>query len=62
MIYETESASDEVDCPYIDPGGSQVLGDCSGTSKTSTLTLTNSSSANTTAYFQVRYSTDGGST
>ena len=61
MTYETESASDEVDCPYIDPGASQVLGDCSGTSKTSTLTLTNSSSANTTAYFQVRYSTDGGS-
>jgi len=61
MSYETESASSEVDCPYIDTGASQALGSCSGTSKTSTLTLTNSSSANTAAYFQVRYSTDGGS-
>ena len=37
------------------------LGSCSAGAKTSTLTLSNSNSANTTAYFLVEYSLDGGS-
>ena len=54
-------ASGTVDCPVIDVSGSQSLGSCSSGSATSTLTLSNSSSANTTAYFLVEYSVDGGS-
>ena len=57
----TEVASSEVDCLYIDPSASQALGSCSAGAKTSTLTLANSNSANTTAYFLVEYSLDGGS-
>ena len=57
----TISASATVDCPVIDISVSQALGSCSGGAKTSTLTLANSNSANTTAYFLVEYSTDGGS-
>ena len=50
-----------MDCLYIDVSGSQQLGACSAGAKTSTLTLSNSNSANTTAYFLVEYSLDGGS-
>ena len=57
----TEVASSEVDCLYIDPSASQQLGACSAGAKTSTLTLSNSNSANDTAYFLVEYSLDGGS-
>ena len=53
--------SDTIDCPYIDPSASQALGSCSSGANTSTLTLANSNSANTTAYFLVEYSLDGGS-
>ena len=49
-----------VDCPYIDPSVSQSLGSCASGSATSTLTLSNSASANTTAYFYVRYKIDNG--
>ena len=49
-----------VDCPYIDTTVSQALGGCSAGSATSTLTLSNSNSANTTAYFYVRYKIDSG--
>ncbi|MEK9586758.1 MAG: hypothetical protein VW039_11245, partial [Halieaceae bacterium] len=49
-------------CPIIDVSVSQALGSCSGGSATSTLTLSNSNSANNTAYFLVEYSLDGGST
>ena len=48
----TISASATVDCPVIDVSGAQALsGSCSGGAETSTLTLSNSNSANTTAYF-----------
>ena len=59
--YTETSQSSAVNCT-IDPGGSQALAaSCTGSSKISTLTITNSSSATTTAYFLVEYSTDGGS-
>ena len=58
--YTTLSASSTVDCPYIDTTVSQSLGSCSSGSATSTLTLANSNSANTTAYFYVRYKIDSG--
>ena len=58
----TEVASSTVDCLYIDPSASQALdGTCSAGAQISTLTLSNSNSANTTAYFLVEYSVDGGS-
>ena len=58
----TEVASSTVNCLYIDPSASQSLaGSCSSGADTSTLTLANSNSANTTAYFLVEYSVDGGS-
>ena len=60
-LSSTTLTSDTVDCPVIDVSGSQSLGSCSSGSATSTLTLSNSNSANTTAYFLVEYSTDGGS-
>jgi len=59
--YTTLSASSTVDCPVIDVSASQSLGSCSSGAATSTLTLSNSNSANTTAYFLVEYSLDGGS-
>ena len=57
----TAATAVTVDCPIIDVSASQALGSCSGGAKTSTLTLANSNSANTTAYFLVEYSLDGGS-
>jgi hypothetical protein len=53
--------SSTVDCPVIDVSASQALGSCSSGAKTSTLTITNSDSANDTAYVLVEYSLDGGS-
>ena len=58
--YTETSQSSAVNCT-IDPGGSQALAaSCTGSSKVSTLTITNSSSATTTAYFLVEYSLNGG--
>ena len=45
----TAATSRTVDCPIIDVSGQQSLGSCSAGAKTSTLTLSNSNSANTTA-------------
>ena len=61
--YTETSQSSAVSCD-INPGASQALASsCSGSSKNSTLTLTNASpTATTTAYFLVEYSTDNGST
>ena len=44
----TAATSRTVDCPIIDVSASQSLGSCSAGAKTSTLTLSNSNSANTT--------------
>ena len=44
--YTTLSASSTVDCPIIDVSAEQELGGCSSGAKTSTLTITNSDSAN----------------
>jgi hypothetical protein len=53
----TESSS--VDCPVIDVGGSAPFGTLfQNGSKVSTLKMTNSDNANTTAYFKVEYSLD----
>ena len=60
-ITASDMNSATVDCPYGDPSVSQALGSCSSGAATSTLTLANSNSANTTVYFLVEYSLDGGS-
>ena len=59
-VTASDMNSATVDCPYIDPSVSQSLGSCASGSATSTLTLSNSASANTTAYFYVRYKIDSG--
>ena len=60
--YTETSQSDAVTCA-INPGASQALASsCSGSSKDSTLTLTNASpTATTTAYYNVQYKIDDGS-
>ena len=60
LSYSTLSTSSTVDCPVIDTTGSSSFGSCAAGSKTSTFTMSNSSSANTTAYFRVQYSINGG--
>ena len=58
--YTEETASSAVSCS-IDVAASQALSTCSGASKTSTFTMSNSSSATTTAFFNVQYKIDSGS-
>src|SRR6056300_187840 len=60
LSYSTLTASSNLDCPVIDTTGASSFGSCSAGSKTSTFTMSNSSSANTTAYFRVQYSINGG--
>ena len=59
VSYETQSTSSVVDCPVIDASASQALEGCSAGAQVSTITLANSNSANSTAYFLVEYSVDG---
>ena len=59
--YTQESTSSAVDCPVIDTTGASSFGSCAAGSKTSTFTMSNSSSANTAAFFRVQYSINGGS-
>ena len=55
------SESSQVDCPVIDASGSSSFTTvCQNGSRTSTFTMTNSDSANSTAYFKVEYSLNGG--
>jgi hypothetical protein len=61
MSQASDMNSATVDCPVIDVSAAQALGSCSSGAKTSTLTITNSDSANDTAYVLVEYSLDGGS-
>ena len=53
--YTTLSDSPTVDCPVLDTSISTSLGSCGSGTALSTFTINNSSSANTTAYFQVEY-------
>ena len=56
----TSATSRTVDCPVIDTTGASSCGSCAAGSIPSTFTMSNSSSANTTAYFRVQYSINGG--
>jgi hypothetical protein len=61
LSYSTLTASSNLDCPVIDTTGASSFGSCAAGSKTSTFTMSNSSSANTAAFFRVQYSINGGS-
>jgi len=57
----TGSASSAVSCNITTSASQALSGSCSGASKTSTLSISNSGSSQATAYFLIEYSLDGGS-
>ena len=61
LTYTALAASATVDCPILDGTGSSSFGVCTGGERKSTFTFSNSSSANSPAYFYVQYNLSGDS-
>ena len=61
LTYTALAASATVDCPVLDGTGSSSFGVCTGGERKSTFTFSNSSSANSPAYFYIQYNLSGDS-